>query len=46
MAKAEEEGLPGFINLLGIESPGLTSALAIGEMVNGILYNPGTPYPH
>jgi hypothetical protein len=27
----EEEGLPGFINLLGIESPGLTSALAIGE---------------
>ncbi|KAJ5374132.1 hypothetical protein N7517_006138 [Penicillium concentricum] len=34
----EEEGLPGFINLLGIESPGLTSCLAIGEMVNGILY--------
>ncbi|CAG8893028.1 unnamed protein product [Penicillium egyptiacum] len=36
----EEEGLPGFINLLGIESPGLTSCLAIGEMVNGILYPP------
>ncbi|KAJ9488490.1 hypothetical protein VN97_g4799 [Penicillium thymicola] len=34
----EEEGLPGFINLLGIESPGLTSSLAIGEMVNSILY--------
>jgi L-2-hydroxyglutarate oxidase LhgO len=34
----EEEGLPGFVNLLGIESPGLTSSLAIGEMVDGILY--------
>ncbi|KAJ5328278.1 FAD dependent oxidoreductase [Penicillium brevicompactum] len=34
----EEEGLPGFVNLLGIESPGLTSCLAIGEMVDGILY--------
>ncbi len=26
-------GLPGFINLMGIESPGLTSCLAIGAMV-------------
>ena len=34
----EEEGLKGFVNLLGIESPGLTSCLAIGEMVEGILY--------
>jgi L-2-hydroxyglutarate oxidase LhgO len=34
----EEEGFPGFVNLLGIESPGLTSSLAIGEMVDGILY--------
>ncbi|KAB8200695.1 Vps52-domain-containing protein [Aspergillus parasiticus] len=34
----EEEGFPGFINLLGIESPGLTSSLAIGEMVEGLLY--------
>lgn len=34
----EEEGFPGFVNLLGIESPGLTSCLAIGEMVDGILY--------
>src|SRR5436190_11744419 len=24
-----EDGFPGFVNLLGIESPGLTSALAI-----------------
>ena len=33
-----EEGFPGFINLLGIESPGLTSCLAIGEEVEGLLY--------
>lgn len=34
----EEEGFPGFVNLLGIESPGLTSSLAIAKMVDGILY--------
>lgn len=34
----EEKGFPGFINLLGIESPGLTSSLAISEMVHDILY--------
>ncbi|KAK2737697.1 hypothetical protein FQN57_007445 [Myotisia sp. PD_48] len=34
----KEEGFPGFINLLGIESPGLTSSLAIGEMVDKLLY--------
>ena len=34
----KEDGFPGFINLLGIESPGLTSSLAIGEMVDGLLY--------
>ena len=28
-----DKGLPGFINLMGIESPGLTSCLAIGLMV-------------
>ncbi|KAH0536716.1 hypothetical protein FGG08_006424 [Glutinoglossum americanum] len=33
-----EEGRRGFVNLLGIESPGLTSALAIAEMVEGLLY--------
>lgn len=37
----EEEGFPGFVNLLGIESPGLTSSLAIAEMVEGILYGKG-----
>ncbi|KAL1957444.1 hypothetical protein VTO42DRAFT_6012 [Malbranchea cinnamomea] len=34
----KEEGYPGFVNLLGIESPGLTSSLAIGEMVEELLY--------
>jgi len=32
-----QHGLPDFVNLLGIESPGLTSALAIGEHVAGLL---------
>lgn len=35
---AKEEGFESFINLLGIESPGLTSSLAIGEEVYRILY--------
>ena len=30
---AADHGLPGLVNLLGIESPGLTSALAIGDYV-------------
>jgi L-2-hydroxyglutarate oxidase LhgO len=30
-------GAPGWINLYGIESPGLTSALAIGEVVSQML---------
>ena len=34
----EEEGFTGFVNLLGIESPGLTGSLAIGEMVENLLY--------
>ena len=34
----EEEGYAGFVNLLGIESPGLTSCLAIGEYVEELLY--------
>jgi 2-hydroxyglutarate dehydrogenase len=33
-----EEGYEGFVNLLAIESPGLTSALAIAEEVEGLLY--------
>jgi len=32
-----EDGYPGFINLLGIESPGLTASLAIAEDVDALL---------
>lgn len=35
---AKEEDFDGFVNLLGIESPGLTSSLAIGEEVYKLLY--------
>jgi glycerol-3-phosphate dehydrogenase len=31
------EDVPGFINLVGIESPGLTSSPAIAEMVRGLV---------
>lgn len=31
----EQHGVAGLVNLIGIESPGLTSSLAIGELVAG-----------
>jgi L-2-hydroxyglutarate oxidase LhgO len=34
-------GLFGLVNLIGIESPGLTSCLAIGKMVEGMLKETG-----
>ena len=33
---AREHGVPGLVNLLGIESPGLTSSLAIAEYVSSL----------
>ena len=33
----QDRGLPGFINLIGIESPGLTSSPAIAKYVGGIV---------
>ncbi len=32
-----ENGFPGFINLIGIESPGLTASLSIAKMVKGLI---------
>jgi L-2-hydroxyglutarate oxidase LhgO len=33
----ERHGVPGLVNLFGIESPGLTAAMAIGEHVRALL---------
>ena len=33
----EDKGLPGFINLVGIESPGLTSSIAIAYYVKDLI---------
>ena len=32
-----QNGLPGFINLIGMESPGLTASLAIAKYVKELL---------
>ena len=32
-------GLPGLVNLFGIESPGLTASLAIAETVKEMLHD-------
>ena len=37
IAAAEHHGIPGLVNLLGIESPGLTAALAIGDHVISLI---------
>ena len=34
-----ERGYPGFINLIGMESPGLTSSIAIAKYVNNLINN-------
>lgn len=37
IAEESSRGLPGWVNLIGIESPGLTASLAIGERVARLL---------
>jgi L-2-hydroxyglutarate oxidase LhgO len=37
IAEESSKGLPGFINLVGIESPGLTASPAIAKMVAGMV---------
>jgi L-2-hydroxyglutarate oxidase LhgO len=33
----KQHGIKGLVNLFGIESPGLTASLSIGEYVMGLL---------
>ena len=33
----QANGLPNFINLIGMESPGLTASLAIAQYVRGLI---------
>jgi len=37
ISSEEGKGLPGFVNLIGIESPGLTCCLRIAEAVTGLV---------
>lgn len=37
---ADQHGIDGLVNLFGIESPGLTAALAIGDRVHDLLLTP------
>lgn len=39
-----EHGLPGLINLFGFESPGITSSMAIAEVVGRMLDGEASPY--
>jgi L-2-hydroxyglutarate oxidase LhgO len=36
-----DHGLPGLVNMMGIESPGLTAAIAIGDYVRSLLGDDG-----
>lgn len=38
ITREDNKGLPGLINLIGIESPGLTASLAIGEYVKDMMF--------
>jgi L-2-hydroxyglutarate oxidase LhgO len=40
ISEESDSGRPGWVNLIGIESPGLTCSLAIGELVGNLLERP------
>jgi L-2-hydroxyglutarate oxidase LhgO len=40
-----EHGVQGLINLYGFESPGITSSLAIAEVVTGMMDGAANPFP-
>jgi L-2-hydroxyglutarate oxidase LhgO len=39
ISEESNRGNPGFINLIGMESPGLTASIAIAKHVNSLIYN-------
>jgi L-2-hydroxyglutarate oxidase LhgO len=39
IAGPREHGVPGLVNLFGIESPGLTSSMALAELVRELALN-------
>ncbi len=39
ISEESKRGNPGFINLIGMESPGLTASIAIARHVNSLIYN-------
>ena len=39
ISEESKRGNPGFINLIGMESPGLTASIAIAKHVNSLIYN-------
>jgi L-2-hydroxyglutarate oxidase LhgO len=39
ICEESRRGYPGFINLIGMESPGLTSSIAIAKYVNSLIVN-------
>jgi L-2-hydroxyglutarate oxidase LhgO len=41
----ERHGIPGLVNLFGIESPGMTSALAIADFIGALINEPRTMSP-
>ncbi len=37
ISEESKKGLPGFVNLIGMESPGLTASIAVAKYVNNLI---------